>query len=96
MHLLKLTNNSDTVPEGLTSCWLNFHDHICNLLVVQYPHLFEHQKSKVWERLRDQELTKWNAELLWSTDTDFPPGKRQCYLKFPDAESLLAFELAWR
>lgn len=93
--MVQLSLQDEKTKEFITS-WKNFNSHVHGVFdASSYSQLAEYKKSKVWQRVRDQELAKWKATLV-SHHRNPPFSMRdQKFLEFPDQESLMAFELAW-
>ena len=80
-------NHEDVIP-----VWRNFCDHLCVQLKIQHPDLPSENFLTEWRKLRDLNLTQWQAKVMYP---DNQYGSTHNYLEFADAESLLAFQLAW-
>lgn len=94
-QMVTLFLNDDKYVE-LTS-WRNFCDHISNMTddLEDRNALGDKGRFSKWWSLRDQELQKWQAQLV-SRPRNPPINLRdQSYLLFQDHEALTAFQLAW-
>lgn len=71
--------------------WRNFCEHLHAQIQVLQPDLPDRAYQIEWMKYRDSHLTQWQAQLS-GTGTR---AIKAAYLEFPDAESLMAFQLAW-
>lgn len=74
--------------------WRNFCEHLHAQIQVRQPDLPDRAYQMEWKKSRDLHLAQWQAQLCSPRPTASGLIK-SAYLEFPDAESLLAFELAW-
>jgi len=72
--------------------WRNFCEHVHAQMKIHHADLPDRAYQIEWMKVRDVYLTKWQAQLS-GTGTR---AIKAAYLEFLDAESLIAFELAWR
>lgn len=77
---------ADVIP-----VWRNFCEHLHDQMKIHHEGLPDRAYQTEWRKLRDSHLTQWQAQLS-GTGTR---AIKAAYLEFPDAEHLLAFELAW-
>ena len=79
-------------PSGAySSVWRNFCDYLHAQMKIHHEGLPDRAYQTDWRKFRDSQLAQWQAQLS-GTGTR---AIKAAYLEFPDAESLLAFELAW-
>ena len=89
LYLRADTHHAEEIP-----AWRNYCDYLRAQLLVQHPDLSRELLFTEWRKLRDLNLTQWQATVTYpySGDENYDPSH---YLEFADSESLLAFQLAW-
>jgi len=91
MVKLYLKNWEHVTPTDISS-WCNFCLHVHGLMEINHSDLSGNVYQLAWQKLRDQQLHEWHAVLSHQSMLRMPYKR---YLEFPDAESLMAFVLAW-
>lgn len=89
---VRLYLRTDPDHAEVISVWRNFCDHVCAQLFVQHPDMSGELFLNEWRKLRDLNLTQWQAQVMYP---DKQYGSTYYYLEFADAASLLAFQISW-